>query len=391
MSNALRREFLVSNKKQPTLFDIESIKPIEENKICLLAFANVEGLGFATITKLFDIYRGDLYQAWRADFVELLFHLKQTKVPNPQNIIDYISINADALMQKAREHYGYLKNRNISILFRGNNDYPRSLEALPTAPAWIFVEGDISLLVDPGIVAVVGTRYPTRNGLEAAKKLSTFLVKNGYIILSGLAEGIDAVGHQASVDHGAKTIAVLGHGIDVVFPAGTSGLRRKIVETGGAIVSEYLPRDSYNRERFVKRNRIQAALSKAVAIVEGKSKSGTAHTVRFARQLRRSLFGVRLLGAENIPEQELLNELINNNEPVFDLNSPTVYDQLGEFLGNITGIRIDTKKETPRLFSGLIEEIRRIDKDNNATDEDLAWLVQQIEKYRQHRGKKDVD
>lgn len=360
-----------------------------ENARSLLALADISGIGFVTIRRLFDAYAGQLMQVWDAPEDELVGHLHATRIPQPAQVVRYLKDHAERLLRTGRERYYFLtRRRRTAIVFRGMEGYPTPLLDLPTPPAWLFVEGDPGLLLDPAIVAVVGTRQPSPEGMDAAKRVSVDLVRSGCVILSGLAEGIDEIGHRTAVDYGAPTIAVLGHGIDVVFPASTADLRRHLVDQGGAVVSEYLPGDSYQRERFVQRNRIQAALSHLVAVVEGKSKSGTAHTVRFARQLQRPLFGVRLGAPARTPQQELLAELVQSGQPVFDLTQPPGREQLRAFLNEHLPLNLPHPTGEPHLFRGLLQEIQRLAEDYDATDEDYGWLLNAIATLRSHEVKK---
>ena len=116
----------------------------------------------------------------------------------------------------------------------------------------------------------------------------------GAATVSGLADGIDQAVHEASIAAGVPTIAFLGTGIQNDYPKGSENLRRRIVEAGGAVATEYLPNESYSRANFVQRNRLQAALGRALIPVEWAVKSGTAHTVRFASELLRPIVGLRV-------------------------------------------------------------------------------------------------
>jgi len=316
--------------------------------------------------------------------------LRKTRVQQPNQIVQQIQGKAKMLLTAAHDRYLlFQKRRQVSILFRGTVDYPTVLNDLPNAPPWLFVEGNVEVLYDPSIVGVVGTRDPTDEGIEATRRLSVDLARAGCVILSGLAEGIDEVAHRTAVDYGAPTIAVLGHGIDVVFPASTAGLRRQLTALGGAVVSEYLPRDLYNRDRFVQRNRIQAALSKAVAIVEGQSKSGTAHTMRFASQLQRNLFGVRVGSSMKIPQQEILSDLEKQGASIFDLAALEGREQLRDFLGQLFPREQRRHRTGARLFLGLLSEIDRLAQDYDATQADFEWLIKQIYTYTANEQKVD--
>jgi hypothetical protein len=121
-------------------------------------------------------------------------------------------------------------------------------------------------------------------------------------LVSGLANGIDAVAHQAALRDGVRNVAFLGHGIDVVFPAETADIRARIVSAGGAVASEYLPGEHYRKAQFVQRNRLQAALADIVVAAEGQRTGGTAHTVRFAATYRRPIIGFTWPGVGDLAD-----------------------------------------------------------------------------------------
>lgn len=377
-----------SNNTQLSFFEQTNAAPSSTgNAVSLLALSRIPGVGFATIRTLFGAFEGDLKKVWTANGDDLYEYLRGARIPQPTEVVKQITKNPKPLVDAAREQYHFLKaRRKAHIIFRDTSDYPAGLYSLPDPPAWLFVEGDPSVLTESMVVAVVGTRNPTDQGLEATRRLSVTLARSGCVILSGLAEGIDAGAHQTAVDYGAPTVAVLGHGIDVVFPASTSRLRREIIDSGGAVVSEYLPGDSYTRERFVQRNRIQAALSKAVAIVEGKSKSGTAHTMRFARQMGRDLFGVRMGQDAQTPQQELHRELFKLGFPVFDLEDAEGREGLRVYLQAVfPQIPVQSLRRSPRLFLGLLHEISRLAHDYDASADDFDWLVEQVNQMRSQK------
>lgn len=131
-------------------------------------------------------------------------------------------------------------------------------------------------------VAIVGTRRPTVYGKEVAYRLSYDLASRGVIIVSGLALGIDAIAHQAALDAGGTTIAVLGNGLDKITPSANENLGKQIIRQGGAILSEYAPGTPAGRYTFLERNRIVSGLSDALIIVEAAKRSGTLNTASHA-------------------------------------------------------------------------------------------------------------
>jgi len=194
---------------------------------------------------------------------------------------------------QAKRYLDEFDRRGISIIWRSNSAYPQQLNDLPRPPHWLFVQGNIPRLSDP-ILGVVGTRRPSDDGLFLARYVGACLRDWQLTTVSGLAAGIDTIAHQHSIQSGVPTIAVLGTNILEDYPRGSGRLRHEILCSGGAVVSEYIPSITYSAANFIQRNRIQAALCRTLLPVEWSLRSGTAHTVRFAVDLKRSLACVRM-------------------------------------------------------------------------------------------------
>ncbi len=199
------------------------------------------------------------------------------------SVRDHLWQGGEALLKR-------LIDRDITLLLKDDPRFPSQLHEAPDPPAWIFVEGNPQVLSLPS-VALVGTRQPTADGLYLATNLGHCLPLFGKPLatVSGLAVGIDQQIHELSIRHGIPTIAVLGTGIFRHFPAGSEPLREKIINGGGAVVSEYLPDQTYSGENFVRRNRLQAALSSLTIPIQWAIKSGTARTVDHARRMGRPI------------------------------------------------------------------------------------------------------
>jgi DNA protecting protein DprA len=189
--------------------------------------------------------------------------------------------------------YDRLTKIGVRLLFRHEPCFPRALLDLERPPHWLFVQGTTAPLSMPA-VAIVGTRKPSEDGLFLARYVGACLGDWPVATVSGLATGIDQLAHDSSLRAAVPTIAVLGTGILDNYPKGSADVRRRILEGGGTIVSEYLPRASYSAENFVQRNRLQAALGRVLIPVEWARRSGTAHTVRFATALGRPIACLRL-------------------------------------------------------------------------------------------------
>jgi DNA protecting protein DprA len=207
---------------------------------------------------------------------------------------------------------GRLSQQQVRLAFEGDKAYPTHLRALSegTRPCWVFMRGNPEVL-DTASVAVVGTREPSPEGIFIAQYAVTMAQALNVVVLSGLARGIDGTAHEWALRRGCATISVLGTGILRPYPSNHRDLGDRIVSSGGLLISEYLPDDGPQRDRFVARNRIQAALSHAVVAAEWGAISGTAHTVRYARELRRPVYGIRLAGQDNangagVPDREFV-------------------------------------------------------------------------------------
>lgn len=176
----------------------------------------------------------------------------------------------------------------VRAILRGVPDFPSSLLSIRCPPARLYIQGDLDAQVP--YVAVVGTRRPTAWGLKQVQTLTQELATRGFGIISGLALGIDACAHEVALACGALTVAVLPCGLDSVYPSCHRALAQRILRSGGALVSEYPPDARPERHTFVRRNRLISGLSVGVLFVQGKARSGSMHTARFACVQRRPLF-----------------------------------------------------------------------------------------------------
>ncbi len=168
-----------------------------------------------------------------------------------------------------------------------------SLDQLAQPVASLFYSGDFIPLLDKPRIAIVGSRKLSQYGREVTYKLAYDLAKQGIVIVSGLALGIDSVAHRAALDAGGQTIAVLPSGLDNIYPSSHKDLGIEIVSKGGALVTEYPEnRGTPLKYQFIARNRIIAALSQGILITEAASKSGSLHTANFGLELGLDIFAV---------------------------------------------------------------------------------------------------
>ena len=181
-----------------------------------------------------------------------------------------------------------LHNLDITLLLKENPSYPELLKEIPLPPFGIYILGNLSY-AKPAI-AIVGTRKATPQGKELAKIFAAKLSRSGTPIISGLAMGIDEFAHKGALEGGAKTIAVLGTPLNHIYPKHNEQLAKNILESGGAIISEFPLDNSYRRDNFLIRNRIISGLANALLIIEAPERSGSLATARFALEQNREIF-----------------------------------------------------------------------------------------------------
>lgn len=278
----------------------------------LLGLMEIKRLGRKGVTALVKAFEDDLSRVWREPTEHLQRILGQSKIPSSEAIATEISENAERCIEAGQNRLRVLAANRITVL--SASKIPPKLKALPQPPPWLFVQGEADALYRSPAVAVVGTRTPTERGRRAAQLVVRQLCAYQIVVVSGLAEGIDEEAHRSSLQEGVKNVAFLGHGINHYFPAATKSLRRRIVQDGGAVASEYLPDEHYRKSYFVERNRLQAGLADLLIPVEARPKGGTAHTVRFARTYGRPMVGIRWDKANGI-----LGELERAGHPIFDI------------------------------------------------------------------------
>ena len=176
------------------------------------------------------------------------------------------------------------------IIEFGESGYPRLLNEIADARSRIYVRGEIK--PNQTLIAIVGTRQATLEGIKIAEEFAQGLTKAGLGIVSGLALGIDTAAHKGALRGGGITVAILGNAIDDIYPPENKELAERIIEGGGAIVSEYGPGEAIEKSNFIARNRIISALSVAVLVVEAPIHSGALVTARTGAEQGKDVFVV---------------------------------------------------------------------------------------------------
>ncbi len=264
-----------------------------------VGFNLVKGVGAVRFKALLDKF-GSAEAAWQASSAALMEAGLSHKI-----VEAFQRVRRDVSLEQVWDR---LQSLGATVLTWEDEAYPRSLMQIDQPPPVLYVRGRL-LPEDEWAVAIVGTRRVTTYGRQVADDVATTLAHNGVTIVSGLARGIDSISHQAALNAGGRTLAVLGSGVDIVYPPENRSLAAQLIEHG-ALVSDYAlgtPPDGLN---FPPRNRIISGLSKAVIIVEAGDTSGALITATFAAEQGRDVFAVP--GNINAPQSRGTNRLIRD-------------------------------------------------------------------------------
>lgn len=246
-----------------------------------LGFNLVPGIGPARLARL-QGYCGSLADAWHADAFELAAAGLESKA-SAALIAARARLDLDAELERVAA-------AGVSLLCLDDPSYPRLLREIPAAPPLLYVRGTLTE-ADDWAVAVVGTRSPTSYGRDVATRFSSELARASVSVISGLALGIDAMAHEAALEAGGRTLAVLGCGVDQPYPERNRRLAARIVEQG-ALISDYPLGTLPTPANFPARNRIVSGLSRGVLVVEAGERSGALITVGFALEQGRDVFAL---------------------------------------------------------------------------------------------------
>jgi DNA processing protein len=247
-----------------------------------LALALTQGLGPSRIKKLIEHY-GTAERVFQASLTEL--EAMGMRAVSAQSVVTGKSL------ELAQQECIKAADARAKIISLSDPEYPSRLKEIYDPPVILFVKGSVEVLAQPGI-AMVGTRHPTPYGSGMAERLSTDLAARGLVIISGLARGIDTSSHRGAVAAKGKTVAVLGTGIDVMYPRENTRLTEQIVALGGALITEFPVGTFPAPQNFPIRNRIISGMSAGVLVVEAAEYSGTRITSRLALEQNRDVYAV---------------------------------------------------------------------------------------------------
>jgi DNA processing protein len=255
-----------------------------EERAYWLAWSQIDRIGPTLMKRMYQHF-GSLAEAWRASetalrAVEGLGSKSVGSIPALRSQIDPEALLSAHLRQ------------NPQFWTPSDRDYPRLLWEIPSPPPLLYYKGTVNALENEGkifAIAIVGTRYPTEHGQRWTKRLAQVLSQRGFTIVSGMAAGIDGIAHQSALQAGGRTLAVLGTGIDQIYPPNHRTLYDNIQQQG-LILSEYPAGTLPNRVNFPARNRIIAGLTRATLVLEAPEKSGSLITARYANEFGRDVY-----------------------------------------------------------------------------------------------------
>ena len=334
-----------------------------------VAFSHMLGIGPVTFTSLLNHFDSvkNAYKAPTEALEPLLGNTLLAKFDRFRTTFD--------LEKKLSE----IAKKNIHIVTQESPDYPQSLLAISDPPICLYLKGNKTLFdhAKKLFFAVVGTRRPTEYGRQTANKLSGELAQNGFTIVSGMAIGIDAIAHWATLKSGGTTIAVLGCGVDIVYPRENANLYSAIIEKGGAILSEFPPGMTVLPGLFVARNRIISGLSRGVLVIEGTEKSGTLITARYAAEQGRDVFATPapitslLSQAPNILLKQGAKLVTSTLDILQEYNREVTEDNFQKVLQSLDN-------NTRLVAEPLLLEPQTADEIAKATRVDIATILNQL-------------
>ncbi len=301
-----------------------------------LAWSQISGIGPVLLHRLSQHF-DTLQAAWEATPAQL-GQVEGFGLQTLEKVVQQRSrLNPQQLLTKHLQ-------QNPDFWTPADKEYPRLLLEIPSPPPILYYRGEVELQENQAqkpSVGIVGTRKPSEYGIRWTRLISTALAKNGFTVVSGLAEGIDTESHVAALQAGGRTIAVLGTGVDVVYPAKNRDLYKQILNQG-LVLSEYPAKTPPDRKHFPRRNRIIAGLSRAILVMEAPMKSGALITANYANEFGRDVY-VLPGRIDDHPAQGCLKLLSQGAAPILK-----ELDELLKMLGAIPKLDYLTPSPEPQ-------------------------------------------
>ncbi|HLM83591.1 MAG TPA: DNA-processing protein DprA [Candidatus Bathyarchaeia archaeon] len=339
----------------------------KKEKIFWHAFNCVDGFGPQAFKKITAGF-ANLEEVWR-DNGEILFNLGLTQ-KQQGNFLEFRRKNDPEKL------FEELAKENIEILAINDEAYPTQLREIASAPPVLYIRGDRNILSNKSI-AIVGSRKFTEYGRRVTENLTRDLVHAGLTIVSGLALGIDGIAHRAALDANGFTAAILGTGIDdpTIYPREHFNLAKRIIENGGALITEQPPRTPSLKQNFPARNRIMAGLALGTLVVEAAENSGSLITAHFALEQNREVFAVP--GDIFSPQSAGANQLVKGGAKVV-ISAADILEELNvSRVQPAFALKIFEPKtaEEKIIWKNLTNEPVHIDKISKVTKLDTATVA----------------
>ena len=281
---------------------------ISQIGLAAMALLNIKNIGSNTARRHLDNFSNEDHLDGKASFLEIAARLKKDNEA------------ADAWHKACRQAEDSALSKIKPLCFF-DNEYPTRLRLIPDSPLMLYVRGSAPALHSELSVAIVGTRNPTDFGLEVARRIGRGVSEEGACVVSGLAQGCDTAAHQGCLEAEGVGVAVLAHGLEMVYPATNRDLADALILSGGCLVSEHPVGTKPTPWAFASRDRLQSGLSDGVLVVETPIKDGTIHTVNFARKQE------RVLGCVRHPESYWNDPKIKGNLKIIQEGAHAVPDR----------------------------------------------------------------
>lgn len=320
------RERISSNKcrKKWKIIKLNAGEIDLDNRDVAVALHQIPKVGTGLLIQLDQIVEGNWLRLVKEP--QLLHQLKL-----PVALIEEMKKHLHA--ERIKERRAYLDELGIHVVMWRDEQYPYALAEIVQPPFILYGVGNIHLLSETDCIGVVGTRVPSSYGKMVAHRLSADLASSGWTVVSGMAAGIDADAHRGALSVHGKTIAVLGCGLNVIFPKENTRLYYEIREKG-LILSEYPPEMAPNKGLFPQRNRIISGLSRGIVVVESHNRSGSLITATWALEQGREVFAVpgSILSAKSAGPNQLIKEgaklITSAADIIAELQYPDIIDSI---------------------------------------------------------------
>ncbi len=281
-------------------------------------------------------------------------------------------------LERARENQQLAKKYGCGVITPDHENYPCNLTNIDCMPCVLYVLGDLSGIDDELVITMVGTRSSTEYGEKAAAKLAFDLTAAGCTVASGLAVGIDYACHEGALQAKGRSIGLLACGMDVDYPAASNGLKRRILDYGGVLITEFPFGEKAHKYHFNIRNRLLSGIASGVVVVQAPEQSGALNTARHAMEQNRDVFAVP--GGIFDPSMTGCNRLIRDGAKMI----VNVYSILEEFINRFPG-RIDPKAVVSKIRHASGEAStavhanmpRRIIRTDSAEEREMLMVAQE--------------